>query len=100
MAFDLESSYGKEEILELYVNTSYFGDGLTGIGSACRGYLNKAPLEMSPCECALMAGLPNAPSALSGNSELAWDRARLVASQMQKYGMPTAQLVEGCWPPA
>lgn len=100
MAFDIEASYDKGDILELYVNTSYFGDGLTGIGAACRGYLGKAPHEMSPCECALMAGLPNAPSALSGNPELAWDRARLVASQMQKYEMPTARLVEGCWPTA
>ena len=73
---------------------------LTGIGEACRGYLGKAPHEMSPCECALMAGLPNAPSALSDNLELAWGRARLVASQMRKYEMPTARLVEGCWPTA
>lgn len=87
MAFDLESSYDKEEILELYVNTSYFGDGLTGIGSACRGYLGKEPVEMSPCECALMAGLPNAPSALSENMDLAWERARVVARQMEKYGL-------------
>lgn len=87
MALDLESSYDKEEILELYVNTSYFGDGLTGIGSACRGYLGKEPLEMSPCECALMAGLPNAPSALSENMDLAWERARVVARQMEKYGL-------------
>lgn len=100
MAFDLEASYDKDDILELYVNTSYFGDGLTGIGEACRGYLGKEPHEMSPCECALMAGLPNAPSALSDNLELAWDRARLVASQMRKYEMPTARLVEGCWPTA
>ena len=87
MALDLESSYDKEEILELYVNTSYFGDGLTGIGSACRGYLGKEPLEMSPCECALMAGLPNAPSELSENMDLAWERARVVARQMEKYGL-------------
>ena len=87
LAFDLESLYEKDEILELYVNTSYFGDGLTGIGAATQGLLHKKPLEMTPCECALMAGLPNAPTVLSSDPELAWDRARLVAAQMEKYGL-------------
>ena len=90
MAFDLEASYDKDDILELYVNTSYFGDGLTGIGAACRGYLGKAPHEMSPCECALMAGLPNAPNALSADPDLAWARAELVMAQMEKYGYDTS----------
>lgn len=87
LAFDLESLYEKDEILELYVNTSYFGDGLTGIGAATQGLLHKKPLEMTHCECALMAGLPNAPTVLSSDPELAWDRARLVAAQMEKYGL-------------
>ena len=87
LAFDLEARYDKEEILELYVNTSYFGDGCTGIGEASRWYLGKEPLGMTPCECALMAGLPNAPSALSENMDLAWERARVVAGQMEKYGL-------------
>ena len=89
MALDLEARYDKAEILELYVNTSYFGDGLTGIGEAARGYLGKAPREMTPCECALMAGLPNAPNALSANPDLAWARAELVVAQMEKYGYDT-----------
>lgn len=86
MALDLEARYSKSEILELYVNTSYFGDGLTGIGEATRGYLGKEPLEMTSCECALMAGLPNAPNALSADPDLAWARAELVMAQMEKYG--------------
>lgn len=87
LAFDLEARYDKNEILELYVNTSYFGEGCTGIGEASSWYLGKGPLEMTPCECALMAGLPNAPSLLSGDMDLAWARARLVAEQMEKYGL-------------
>ena len=87
IALDLEAAYEKDEILELYVNTSYFGDGLTGVGAAARGYLGKAPAEMTERECALMAGLPNAPTVLSSDPELAWDRARLVAAQMEKYGL-------------
>ena len=87
LAFDLEAHYDKSEILELYVNTSYFGDDCTGIGEASSRFLDKTPREMTSCECALMAGLPNAPSLLSEDMELAWRRARLVAGQMKKYGL-------------
>lgn len=87
VALDLEASYGKDEILELYVNTSYFGDGLTGIGAAARGYLGKEPSEMSERECALMAGLPNSPNALAADPRRAWARAELVLGQMEKYGL-------------
>lgn len=40
VALDLEKSYSKDEIFELYVNSIYFGDGYYGIGSASLGYLN------------------------------------------------------------
>ena len=62
MAFAIEDNYSKEEILELYVNTSYFGDGYYGIKEACNGYLDKEPSEMDLNECTMMAGIPNAPS--------------------------------------
>ena len=45
---------------------------------------------MTPCECALMAGLPNAPNALSADPDLAWARAELVMAQMEKYGYDTS----------
>ena len=69
------------------MNTSYFGDGLTGVGAAARGYLGKEPAEMTERECALMAGLPNAPNALAADPERAWARAELVLAQMEKYGL-------------
>ena len=87
IALDLEAAYEKDQILELYVNTSYFGDGLTGVGAAARGYLGKEPTEMTERECALMAGLPNAPNALAADPERAWARAELVLAQMEKYGL-------------
>ena len=87
IALDLEAAYKKDEILELYVNTSYFGDGLTGIGAAAHGYLGKEPAQMTERECALMAGLPNAPNALAADPERAWARAELVLAQMEKYGL-------------
>lgn len=57
MAFAIEDNYSKEEILELYVNTSYFGDGYYGIKEACNGYLDKEPSEMNLNECTMMAGI-------------------------------------------
>lgn len=86
-AFDLERMYSKLEILELYVNSCYFGDGLTGIGQAAPGYLGKPAGEMTDDECALMAGIPNAPSMLSDDPEAAEARGRLVVAQMEKYGL-------------
>lgn len=86
MAFDLEAAFTKREILELYVNSSYFGDGLTGIGQASRGLLGKDPAEMNDYECTLMAGLPNAPNVFSADPEAAAARQRVVVRQMKKYG--------------
>ena len=64
-AFDLEDTYTKNEILELYVNTIYFGDGYYGIEEACQGYLDKATSEMTLADSTMMAGIPNAPSVYS-----------------------------------
>lgn len=91
VAFQLEHTYTKDEILELYVNSIYFGDGYYGIGDACKGYLNKAPIEMTNYECTLMAGIPNAPSvySLTENSALAEQRQKYVVRQMVKYGYIT-----------
>ena len=91
VAFQLEHTYTKDEILELYVNSIYFGDGYYGIGDACKGYLNKAPIEMTNYECTLMAGIPNAPSvySLTENPALAEQRQKYVVRQMVKYGYIT-----------
>lgn len=86
MAFDLEAHYSKREILELYVNSSYFGSGYTGIGQAAPGYLGCDPSDMSDYECALMAGFPNAPELFAADPQAADSRARVVVQQMEKYG--------------
>ena len=87
VAFQLEHNYTKDEILELYVNSIYFGDGYYGIGDACEGYLNESPIEMTDYECTLMAGIPNAPSvySLTENPALAEQRQKYVVKQMVKY---------------
>ena len=87
-AFDLENKYNKNEILELYVNTIYFGDGYYGIEEACQGYLDKSSTEMTLADCTMMAGIPNAPSvyAPTVNPDLTRDRQEKVISDMVEYG--------------
>lgn len=65
LALDMEANYSKEEILELYLNTIYYGSNFYGIGPATEGYFGKQPREMQLPECAMLAGLPNAPSLYS-----------------------------------
>ncbi len=88
MAFKIEKNYDKDEILELYLNTSYFGDGYYTIKEACKGYFNKNLNEMTDYECILLAGIPNAPSVYSPtkNPELAKQRQKQVMNKMIKYG--------------
>ncbi len=87
-AIDLEKNYSKEEILELYVNTIYFGDGYYGIKEACNGYLDIEPSEMTLYDATMMAGIPNAPSvyAPTANPELTSKRQKKVISDMIEYG--------------
>lgn len=59
---DLEKKYNKDEILELYVNTIYFGDGYYGIQEASKGYFNKDAKDLTLYEATMLAGVPNAPS--------------------------------------
>ena len=61
-ATQLEHNYSKEEILELYLNKVYFGDGLYGAEAAARGYFGKKASELNLAESALLAGLLKAPS--------------------------------------
>lgn len=87
VAFDLEKNYSKDEILELYINTIYYGDGYYGIKEACIGYFKKEPKDMTLSEASLLAGLPNAPSAYSPtkNIHLARKRQSVVLGAMAKY---------------
>ena len=88
MAFRLESSYTKDEILELYVNSIYFGDGYYCVRDASQGYFGKDPIDMTGYESTLLAGIPNAPSvySLTANPDLAEQRQRYVVQQMVRNG--------------
>lgn len=92
-ALELERELDKQEIFELYVNTIYFGSGYYGISAAARGYYGKEPSELSDYECAMLAGLPNAPSVYSPDEspELAKERLEQVLGSMQANGVLTEE---------
>ena len=87
MAFEIEKNCDKDEILELYVNTSYFGDGYYCIKEATNGYFKKEPIDMNEYESSMLAGIPNAPSvyAPTKNPDLASQRQRQVLERMVEY---------------
>ena len=93
MASNIEKNYDKDEILELYFNTSYYGDGYYTVKEACKGYFNKELSEMTDYECILLAGIPNAPSvyAPTKNPELAEQRQRQVMDKMIRFGSLTEE---------
>jgi len=91
MAYEIEKECEKDEILELYLNTSYFGDGYYCVGDAAKGYFDKKPSEMTLYESTLLAGIPNAPSvyAPTKNPDLATQRQRQVLDKMVDCGYLT-----------
>lgn len=88
LAFDLENNYSKDEILELYFNTIYFGEGYYGIKEASNGYYKKEPKDLTLYEATMLAGVPNAPSvyAPTVNPDLAKSRQGKVIRSMVEYG--------------
>lgn len=87
MAFTMEQHFSKRKILELYVNSIYFGDGYEGVGEASRGYFDKSPHELDADECTMLAGIPNAPSVYSPtvNPDLARERQGQVLRKLVAY---------------
>lgn len=100
MALELENVCTKREILELYVNSIYFGSGYTGIGQASQGYYGVLPEGLDMAGCAMLAGIPNAPSAyaLDENPTLAGQRQRQVLRQMVRRHYLTQQQAEAILP--
>lgn len=84
----VESRYSKEDILEMYFNTTYFGGGAIGIKAAAKTFFGVEPSRLSLSECATLAGLPNAPSALNPqeNPEGCLKRRNLVLKAMGDAG--------------
>ncbi len=73
LATYIESEFSKNDILELYLNKVYFGDGFYGVEAASRGYFGKSASELGVDEAALLAGLIQSPSSYAPTVNL--DRA-------------------------
>lgn len=88
MAAEIEKECTKDEILELYLNSCYFGDGCYTVSEASRHYFNEEPIDMTDYESTMLAGIPNAPSvyAPTKNPKLAKQRQRQVLDKMVEYG--------------
>lgn len=87
-AFEIEDKLSKEQIFELYVNTIYFGSNYYGIYAASMGYYGVPPERLTDEQCAVLAGIPQAPSVYSPdeNPDLAQQRAEQVLDRMRECG--------------
>ena len=83
-AVDIEKTYSKQQIFEMYANTIYFGNGRYGIEEAAEGYFGKAASQLTDAEAVVLAGLPNAPSAYASSPERARKRTQTVLKRMVK----------------
>lgn len=87
----LEMFYSKDEILEGYLNTIYYGHGMYGIQAASDYYMDKDPGSLTAAEAALLAGIPKGPSYYSPfqNKELADERQEYIYGLLQDAGYIT-----------
>jgi len=97
LAYQMELILSKEQILELYLNQIYFGQGAYGVGAAAQTYFGKELRELGIAESALLAGLPKSPNNYSPtrNPERAKRRQEHVLARMEEAGfLTTAQRQE------
>jgi 1A family penicillin-binding protein len=96
LASYIEKEYQKNEILEMYLNKVYFGDGLYGVEAAAQGYLGKRAFDLTLDEAALLAGLIQSPSAYAptGNLDRALARRAIVLQTMVSSGVIDAKTAE------
>lgn len=88
LAYHLTRTLSKDEILELYLNETYFGNMAYGVETASRAYFGKPVAALDLAECALLAGLPQSPSAYNPLTNLSAAKARqkVVLDLMVKAG--------------
>lgn len=93
VAIRIEHHYTKEEILSMYLNQIYFGEGAYGVEAAARKFFGKPVSDLSLTECSLLAGVPRDPSTYSPRRH--FDRAKqrqtIVLASMAEMGMITAE---------
>ncbi|MGB6371731.1 MAG: penicillin-binding protein 1A [Atribacterota bacterium] len=88
LALQIERSFTKDEILEMYLNEIYFGHGAYGVQSAAKMYFNKNVQDLNLAESALIAGIPRGPSYYSPilNQEVSLKRRNIILNRMFKLG--------------
>lgn len=88
LALKIEQHYTKQEILEMYMNQIYFGQGAYGVQTAAHVYFGKDVKDLDLAQCAMLAGLPQSPNYYSpfNNLKAGKDRQAIVLDQMVKYG--------------
>ncbi|MCA9397667.1 PBP1A family penicillin-binding protein, partial [candidate division WWE3 bacterium] len=94
LAMQLEATYEKNEILQMYFNEVGYGGNYYGIGAAAEGYFGKSVQDLSLAESAFLAGLPQSPSLYNprfGDPELAQARFELVLDYMVREGKLTQE---------
>lgn len=89
LSMNMEKEFKKDKILEIYLNVIYYGSNFYGIYDAAHGYFDKEPADLTIAECAMLAGLPNAPSLYSPyvDFRLAKQRQLVVIDAMEKAGI-------------
>ena len=91
MAMEYEQKYTKKQILEMYFNEIYYGNGAWGIAQASRLYFDKSPEELNDAECALLAGVQKNPGRYNplGKSAQVTGRRDVVLARMVTLNMIT-----------
>ncbi len=93
IAKELESKYSKDEILALYLNQIYFGQGAYGVESAAQYYFGKSAKNLNLAEDAVLAAIPKSPNYYNPfeNPKESKARQEIVLDQMAKYGYITEE---------
>jgi len=91
MALEFEKKYSKKQILEMYFNEIYYGNGAWGIAQAARLYFDKRPEELSDAECAMLAGVQKSPGRYNplGESKFVMARRDVVLQRMVDLSLIT-----------
>jgi penicillin-binding protein 1A len=93
LSYRIEKAFTKEEILYLYLNQIYLGHGAYGVQAAAENYFGKSVKELNLAECAILAGLPQAPTRYSPfrHPEQARARQVYVLNRMVEEGFITRE---------
>ena len=96
LAKRIEERFGKQKIMELYLNRIYFGGGLYGAEAASRGYFGKSAKDMTLAECATLAGLIKSPNRLSPwtDKNASLDARNVALARMRDLGFISRERCE------